>query len=177
VVFRLDQTDVVDAAHLRELIRNSGRSGQAITQSWLIDRAGTPMTVKVTPSLEKDGAELVGRIGAMIAAPPATLEVRYGPWDGFMRALTRTWEVSILTVKMMGKILIGDASLKNLSGPITIADYAGKSAGMGIFRLSLALAWLQPDRWPPRGVCAGAGGPGRESGGHSDSKSFVGGHH
>ena len=45
---------------------------------------------------------------------------------------TRTWEVSALTVRMLGKMLIGEASLKNLSGPLTIADYAGQSAQLGL---------------------------------------------
>jgi regulator of sigma E protease len=44
----------------------------------------------------------------------------------------RTWEVSALTLKMFYRMLVGEASLKNLSGPLTIADYAGKSAGLGV---------------------------------------------
>lgn len=44
----------------------------------------------------------------------------------------RTWDVSILTLRMMGRMVIGEASLKNLSGPLTIADYAGRSASMGL---------------------------------------------
>ncbi len=50
--------------------------------------------------------------------------VRQGVVDGIWRGLVRTWEVSALTVRMMGKMLIGEASIKNLSGPLTIADYA-----------------------------------------------------
>jgi regulator of sigma E protease len=44
----------------------------------------------------------------------------------------RTWEVSVLTVRMLGRMLVGEASLKNLSGPITIADYAGQSVEQGL---------------------------------------------
>jgi regulator of sigma E protease len=51
--------------------------------------------------------------------------------DGVWQGAVRTWEVSVLTLKMMGKMVIGEASLKNLSGPLTIADYAGKSASIG----------------------------------------------
>ena len=47
-------------------------------------------------------------------------------------AVTQTWEVSVLTVKMLGRMVIGQASLKNLSGPLTIADYAGQSASLGL---------------------------------------------
>lgn len=141
-VLRVDQTDIVDAGHLFEIIRNAGQSGQARVQSWLVDRAGVQITISVTPKLEKVGEILVGRVGAMIAAPPAKVVVRYGPWDGFTHAMVRTWEVSILTLKMMGKILTGDASLKNLSGPLTIADYAGKSAAMGVTSFVIFLALI-----------------------------------
>jgi regulator of sigma E protease len=60
------------------------------------------------------------------------VEVSEGPVDGLQHAVARTAEVSWLTLKMMGRMLIGEASLKNISGPITIADYAGKSASMGL---------------------------------------------
>lgn len=142
VVLRIDQSEVVDSGHLLERIRNAAQLGQAHAQSWLVDRAGVQVAVNVTPQLEKEGEILVGRVGAMIAAPPAKVVVRYGPWDGFTQALTRTWEVSALTLKMMGKILIGDASLKNLSGPLTIADYAGKSAAMGTTSFVIFLALI-----------------------------------
>ncbi len=60
------------------------------------------------------------------------VKVRHGPLEGLMRGAARTWEVSALTVKMLGRMLIGEASLKNLSGPITIADYAGQSVQQGL---------------------------------------------
>jgi regulator of sigma E protease len=57
--------------------------------------------------------------------------VRYGPVAAAVKALERTWEVSLFTLKMLGKMIVGELSMKNLSGPITIADYAGQSAQMG----------------------------------------------
>ena len=62
-----------------------------------------------------------------------------GPVDGLWRGLVRTWEVSELTLRMMGRMVIGEASLKNLSGPLTIADYAGTSCGVG---LSVSVVFL-----------------------------------
>jgi len=56
--------------------------------------------------------------------------------------LTRTWDISVLTLRMLGKMVIGEASLKNLSGPLTIADYAGKSAGQGWVAYLLFLAMI-----------------------------------
>jgi regulator of sigma E protease len=60
------------------------------------------------------------------------VKVRHGFIDGIALGATRTWEVSALTVKMLGRMLIGEASIKNLSGPLTIADYAGQSVQQGL---------------------------------------------
>jgi regulator of sigma E protease len=68
--------------------------------------------------------------------------VRFGPLDGLWQGAVRTAEVSWLTLKMMGRMVIGEASLKNLSGPLTIADYAGKSASIGITSYLLFLALI-----------------------------------
>jgi regulator of sigma E protease len=58
-------------------------------------------------------------------------EVHFGPLESVARAVERTWDVSTFTVKMLGRMIVGDISLNNLSGPITIADYAGQSAQLG----------------------------------------------
>jgi len=84
----------------------------------------------------------VGRIGAYVGAPPAMVDVSYGPWDGLWKGAQRTWEVSLLTLRMMGRMVVGEASLKNLSGPLTIADYAGKSASQGVTEYLLFLALI-----------------------------------
>ena len=68
--------------------------------------------------------------------------MRYGVLDGAWQGAVRTWDVSILTLKMMGKMVTGQASLKNLSGPLTIADYAGKSASLGWSAYLLFLALI-----------------------------------
>jgi len=66
--------------------------------------------------------------------------VRQGFVDGVWRGVVRTWEMSALTVRMMVKMVTGQASLKNLSGPLTIADYAGKSASLGLTQYLIFLA-------------------------------------
>jgi regulator of sigma E protease len=58
--------------------------------------------------------------------------VRYGAVEGLLQAVSRSWEMSTLTLKMLGKMVIGQSSLKNLSGPLTIADYAGQSVKLGL---------------------------------------------
>jgi len=79
----------------------------------------------------------VGKIGAAPQVDHAAwqamfAEVSYGPVEAFSRSLRKTWETSVITLKMLGKMVLGEVSMKNLSGPITIADYAGQSAEMGL---------------------------------------------
>jgi len=131
-------TAVVDGQQLRELIRASGDRAQP----WNIDRAGRAMTLDVRPDLRDEAGAKVGRIGAYVGAPPDMVLVRHGVVDGLWRGVVRTWEVSLLTVRMMGKMVIGEASLKNLSGPLTIADYAGKSASLGLTQYLVFLALI-----------------------------------
>jgi len=135
-------TAVVDGQQLRELIRASVDGVQARTQSWQIVRAGREMAIDVTPEVREDNGVRVGRIAAYVGAPPAMLTVRQGPVDGLWRGVVRTWEVSALTVRMMFKMVTGEASLKNLSGPLTIADYAGKSASLGFTQYLVFLALI-----------------------------------
>jgi regulator of sigma E protease len=142
LVLQVDATPIADAGQLYELILKSVRPGDAErTQTWRVERSGAVLVLQVTPRVEQWKGAAIGRIGAYIGTPPAMTIVRYGLWDGVSRAVLRTWEVSELSLKMMWKILIGDASLKNLSGPISIAKYAGQSASMGApsFVLFLAL--------------------------------------
>lgn len=142
VVRQVGSVTVVDGQQLRLLIRASVLNGQSVPAVWKITRAGTELEVTVKPETKQDGELLIGRIGAYVGAMPELVTVRYGAADGLWRGLVRTWDVSVLTLRMMGKMLVGEASLKNLSGPLTIADYAGKSAGMGLTQYLLFLALI-----------------------------------
>lgn len=128
VVLRVGDTAVMDGPHLRELIRTSA----AVPQSWQIMRADQPLSLQVTPELKPVNGTMVPRIDAYVGAPAELVTVRYGFVDGLWQGAVRTWQVSTLTLRLMGKMLTGQASLKNLSGPLTIADYAGKSASLGL---------------------------------------------
>ncbi len=131
-VLRVDGRAVADAAELRALIRASGAGGTARTMLWQVDRSGRSVELGVTPKLVPNGAATVGRLDVVPGGLPEMVLVRYGLVDGLARAVTKTWQMSSLTVQMLGKMLIGEASLKNLSGPITIADYAGQSVQLGL---------------------------------------------
>ena len=91
------------------------------------------LTAEVTlqPVMKDVQGKMLPRIEAGLGGAVATVEVRYGFIEGLTRALDKTWEVSMLSLDMLGKMLVGQASIKNLSGPITIADYAGRSVQLG----------------------------------------------
>ncbi|WCM91685.1 RIP metalloprotease RseP [Acidovorax sp. NCPPB 2350] len=142
-VLQVGQTAVVDGLQLRELIRASVRNGAALTQPWRVERAGQVLSLDVTPEVvRQEGAAPAGRVGAYVGALPEMVTVRHGPLEGLWSGVVRTWEVSAITLRMMGRMLVGEASLKNLSGPLTIADYAGRSASMGLTQYLVFLALI-----------------------------------
>jgi regulator of sigma E protease len=103
----------------------------ARAMQWRVERAGQALDVKVVPTVVNEAGQSVGRLGLFPGQAPEMVTVRYGAVEGFTQAVTQTWQMSVLTLKMLGKMLIGQASLKNLSGPLTIADYAGQSVRLG----------------------------------------------
>lgn len=141
-VLRAGATPIVDGQQLREWIRAQAASGPPPASTWRIERDGRVIELAVTPQVAREGERSIGRIGAFVGSPPQMVEVRYGPVEGLWRGVVRTWEVSVLTVRMLGRMLIGEASLKNLSGPLTIADYAGKSASLGLMQYVVFLAMI-----------------------------------
>ncbi len=142
VVLNVDGRTIVDGQQLRDLIRVSATQDAAVSNAWKIERTGAVLTVEVRPEVKSEGGTNVGRIGAYVGAPPEFVTVRYGPLDGLWNGAVRVGEVSMLTLRMMGKMVIGEASLKNLSGPLTIADYAGKSASLGMTQYLIFLALI-----------------------------------
>ncbi len=131
-VLSVDGVAIGDAQTLRERIRAAVRDGQGQVLHWSVERAGRTLAIDITPRPVRDGDTVVGRIDAFVGQPAAMVTVRHGFFEGLSQGAVRTWEVSALTVRMIGRMLIGEASLKNLSGPITIADYAGQSAQQGL---------------------------------------------
>jgi len=101
-----------------------------------VQRRGAVLSVEVTPDAVSAGGVRIGRIGA---APEVSAEhagrifvqVRHGPLDSVAKAIARTWDISIFSLRMLGKMLLGEVSWKHLSGPVTIADFAGQSAQLG----------------------------------------------
>ncbi len=101
-----------------------------------VKRADAVVELKVTPDAVTDNSGVVGRIGIVVKVDPEAVkqymvDVQYSPLASAGKALARTWDTSLFSLRMLGKMLVGEVSLKNLSGPITIADYAGQSAQIG----------------------------------------------
>jgi regulator of sigma E protease len=140
LVVSIDGAPVQDGMQVYERVRASGASGKAAEQVWQVRRAGGLVELRMTPAVVKEGDVSFGRIGAVVQRPPEMVLVRHGPLEGLWNGVQRTWEMSEVTVRMLGRMVIGDASLKNLSGPLTIAEYAGKSAAFGLTQYLIFLA-------------------------------------
>lgn len=132
LVLRVDGQVVPDSRALRDLIRNAVQDKQAVAMDWEVERGSELLLIRVLPDVQMDGTRAIGRIGAYIGSPVEMTTVSYGVWDGLVRGVQRTWDMSVLSLRMMGRVLTGQASVKNISGPLTIADYAGKSASVGV---------------------------------------------
>jgi regulator of sigma E protease len=146
IVKKIDDRDIVDGQQLRQLIRESvavkDSQTVAVTKNWMVLRKTETLEIPVSVDVKTEGSRQIGRIGAFVGTLPEMVTVRYGFLNGLQAGLVKTWDVSILTLKMMGKIVIGQASVKNLSGPLTIADYAGKSANLGLTPYLIFLALI-----------------------------------
>ncbi len=142
LVLKVGPMTIVDGQQLRELIRASASLVDPAATTWTVERAGQRLELAVTPQRVVEAGRSIGRIGAYVGAPPELVTVSYGPLEGFWRGVERTWEVSALTLRMIGRMVVGEASLKNLNGPLTIADYAGRSASLGLTQYLLFLALI-----------------------------------
>jgi regulator of sigma E protease len=108
--------------------------GERIT--FTLRRDGAELRSDLTPEPSEQNGRRVGIAGMRLGVDPAAAErvsiiVRYGVGEALVQGALKTWDLSMFTLKMLGRILIGDASLKNISGPLTMADFAGQSAQAG----------------------------------------------
>ncbi|HOB61335.1 MAG TPA: sigma E protease regulator RseP [Candidatus Competibacteraceae bacterium] len=133
---------VIDWEQWRTLIQR--HPGQPF--SVRIERDGSEQTLELTPDRRTDHGETLGFIGVSPTpisedlAQQLRVVVRYGPLDAVGAAIGKTWDMSLLTLRMLGKMLVGQASLDNLSGPLTIAQFAGQAASAGLMAFLSMLA-------------------------------------
>lgn len=107
------------------------------TARFKIDRHGSTMTQAVTLASVNHAGKATGRIGAQIGVDQAAwaamrTTLRLGPLAAVPAAIGKTWTVSVLTLRLLGKMVIGQVSWHNISGPIQIANYAGQTASIGL---------------------------------------------
>lgn len=102
-----------------------------------LERQGTTLQVALTPDSVAEGGTNIGRVGVAVAEQAGQRDavftvVSYGVGEGLEKAAVKTWDTSALTLKMIGRMFTGDVSWKNLTGPVTIANYAGQTAKLGL---------------------------------------------
>jgi len=111
-----------------------------------VERDGQRVDVPLTLAARGEGDARRGYLGAGVEGGewPAEMlrEVRFGPLDAVVEGAKRTWTMSLLTLDSLKKMLFGELSVKNLSGPITIAKVAGASAQSGLGDFLNFLAYL-----------------------------------
>ncbi len=114
--------------------RTNAKPAAAVT--FRIARDGTEFDATMTTEAIEQAGRRIGVAGVRLKVDPAAaarlaVTVRYGVVEAFGEGVRRTWELSVFTLKMLGRVLTGEASLKNISGPLTMADFAGQSAQAG----------------------------------------------
>ncbi|MBS1228756.1 MAG: rane-associated zinc metalloprotease [Proteobacteria bacterium] len=115
----------------------SVRASPARPLDFEVRRNAERFLVVITPAVVDDKGIQVGRIGAAVKDPGFSrselmITVRYAPLAALGKAVDETWDKSVFSLVMMGKMITGEMSWRNISGPVTIADYAGQSAKLGI---------------------------------------------
>ena len=140
VVERIDDDAIADAQALFQHIRASVVDGQGRAMAWHVLRAGQPLVLTVTPRVVTEDGHAIARTDVSIGGPYPTELVHLGPVDSVVYGAQQTWRHAVLSLRMFGRMLTGKASLKNLNGPITIADGAAKSAKLGLAHFLTYLA-------------------------------------
>ncbi|MBE3024278.1 RIP metalloprotease RseP [Janthinobacterium sp. GW458P] len=109
-------------------------------------RNGQGLTLSITPDAVQassaGGAVTVGKIQAKLGQVPDMIVVASGPFSAVGKAAVKVWDTSAMSLKMLGKMITGQVSLKNVTGPITIADYAGQTARIGLVSYLSFIAFI-----------------------------------
>ena len=110
-----------------------------------IARGRDTMELAARPEAKTVDGKTIGQLGIDLGPNPTAfashrVRTQYGIVEALGRGTQKTWELSVFSLKMLGRIAIGEASLKNISGPLTVADYAGQSAQQGPTTFILYLA-------------------------------------
>jgi regulator of sigma E protease len=143
---RITHANGVPVADWGALVQ-SVRGHPAAALRLTVVRGGAQLAIAVVPDAVNENGARIGRIGAAPRIPAAEAErsvvrASYGPIDSLAKAVAKTWDISLFSLRMLGKMVIGEVSWKHLSGPVTIADYAGQSAQLGWLAYATFLALI-----------------------------------
>lgn len=127
-ILAIGAVEIADGRQLIEVI--SASTGK--TLRFFVQRGSQGFEMDVTPEMKLERGKETWRIGTELVANPELVVQELGPVNAFAKGMTNTWDSSLFTLKMMGNIVIGQVSWKNISGPITIADYAGQTSRKGL---------------------------------------------
>jgi regulator of sigma E protease len=132
-ILSADGKPIVTWDALVELVRS--HPGRELRLTY--QRGGERGELALVPQAVLQNGSTVGRIGAAAKLDQQAMDklvtvVRYGVASALAKAVEKTWDTSVFSLRMLGRMLIGQVSWKNLSGPVTIADYAGQSAQLGL---------------------------------------------
>lgn len=129
IVLSVDGQNIKDTRQLIQMVQASANRELQLT----VERQAVPVNVIVTPAAVQgtDGV-LIGRIGVGLANEVPMVTVEHGLVQSMWQGVTRTFETAWFSLKMLGSMVTGAVSWKNISGPVTIADYAGQTAEIGL---------------------------------------------
>ena len=134
-VLALDGVRIDNTQQWINLIRDNAAKPMAIR----VLRDGNEIELSITPRIRSDDGASYGFIGVSTRTEISeavrqemSVKERFGPVEALLQAADRTWRTSWLTLRVLAKLVTGEASVRNLSGPITIAHYAGVSASIGL---------------------------------------------
>ena len=127
-IIAIDGKPLLDGLEFLEIINASPGK----TLLLLVKQDKQEFEVKITPDSQDLNGQKIGRIKVQLMLVPDMLTIPVGPVDAIVKGAEKTWETSILTFKMIGKMLTGEVSWKNITGPLTIADYAGKTSSISM---------------------------------------------
>jgi regulator of sigma E protease len=128
LVVAVDGAPTPDTGALVRQIQESAGKALALT----LVRDGAEISLNVTPRVETVDGREIGRLGVQLGGDVPMVTVRYGVFESLWRGAVRTWDTAWFSLRMMGRMVTGDVSWRNVSGPVTIADYAGQTARIGI---------------------------------------------
>ena len=138
LILTINDEPIADGMAL--VARLQAAAGQRLMLGGL--RGKQSFSVTVVPEAERSGDKLVGRIRAQVDTSAEMTTVSASLPSAFHLAAKKTWDTSSMTLTMLGKMIIGEASIKNITGPITIADYAGQTARIGAISFLSFIAFI-----------------------------------